>query len=129
MTLISVSDVRNSLGGAYATEPSDDVIQSFIDQREAELKEIIGIDDLSSAPHQALLKKWLLNKVCIDVLRNDMLGKDSADTLSYSIGELREDKSPNIKLKQEWIQIMEQAAEDALQLWFLHNVRYKAVAP
>ncbi len=129
MTLISVSDVRTALGGAYATEPDDATIQSFIDQREAELREIIGIDDLSSAPHQALLKKWLLNKVCIDVLRNDMLGKDSADTLSYSIGELREDKSPNIKLKQEWIQIMEQAAEDALQLWFLHNVRYRAVAP
>ena len=129
MTLISVSDVRTALGGAYATEPDDATIQSFIDQREAELRDIIGIDDLSSAPHQALLKKWLLNKVCIDVLRNDMLGKDSADSLNYSIGELREDKSPNIKLKQEWIQIMEQAAEDALQLWFLHNVRYRAVAP
>ena len=129
MTLVTVADIRNALGQAYATEPDDATIQSFIDQRTEELKEIIGIDDLTSAPHQALLKKWLLNKVCIDVLRNDMLGKDSADTLSYSIGELREDKSPNIKLKQEWIQIMEQAAEDALQLWFLHNVKYRAVAP
>lgn len=127
--MITVSDVRRALGQAFTTEPDDETIQSFIDEREAELKEIIGIDDLSSAPHQALLKKWLLNKVCIDVLRNDMLGKDSADTLSYSIGELKEDKSPNIKLKQEWIQIMEQAAEEALQAWFLHNVKYGAVSP
>ena len=127
--MITVSDVRRALGQAFTTEPDDETIQSFIDEREAELKEIIGIDELSSAPHQALLKKWLLNKVCIDVLRNDMLGKDSADTLSYSIGELKEDKSPNIKLKQEWIQIMEQAAEEALQAWFLHNFKYGAVAP
>jgi len=127
--MITVSDVRRALGQTFTTEPDDETIQSFIDEREAELKEIIGIDDLSSAPHQALLKKWLLNKVCIDVLRNDMLGKDSADTLSYSIGELKEDKSPNIKLKQEWIQIMEQAAEEALQAWFLHNVKYGAVSP
>ena len=128
MTLITVSDVRNALGQAYATEPDDATVQSFIDQRESELREIIGIDDLSSAPHQALLKKWLLNKVCIDVLRLSIIGK-SDQPLNYSIGELREDYSQNTKMIQEWIQIMKQSAEQALQMWFTKNVRYRAVAP
>jgi len=128
MTLITVSDVRKALGKAFATEPDDATIQSFIDQREAELKDIIKVQDLTTAPNQALLKKWLLNKVCIDVLGWSITGK-SDQPLSYSIGELREDYSQNTKIIQEWIQIMEQSAEQALQMWFTQNVRYRAVAP
>ena len=128
MTLITVSDVRKALGKAFATEPDDETIQSFIDERKAELKDIIKVQDLTTAPNQALLKKWLLNKVCIDVLGWSITSK-SDQPLSYSIGELREDYSQNTKIIQEWIQIMEQSAEQALQIWFTQNVRYRAVAP
>ncbi len=128
MALIAVSDVRKALGKAFATEPDDETIQSFIDEREAELKDIIKVQDLTTAPNQALLKKWLLNKVCIDVLGWSITSK-SDQPLSYSIGELREDYSQNTKIIQEWIQIMEQSAEQALQMWFTQNVRYRAVAP
>ncbi|ADB58548.1 hypothetical protein [Archaeoglobus profundus] len=127
-TLVTVSDVRTALGQAFATEPDDATVQSFIDEREAELKDIIKVEDLTTAPNQALLKKWLLNKVCIDVLKWSITGK-SDQPLSYSIGELREDYSQNTKTIREWVEIMEQSAEQALQMWFVRNVRYRAVAP
>jgi hypothetical protein len=128
MTLITVSDVRKALGQAFTTEPDDETIQSFIDEREAELKDIIKVQDLTTAPNRALLKKWLLNMVCIDVLRWSITSKLD-QPLSYSIGELREDYSQNAKIVQESIKIMEQSAEQALQMWFTQNVRYRAVAP
>jgi len=128
MTLITVSDVRKALGQAFTTEPDDETIQSFIDEREAELKDIIKVQDLTTAPNRALLKKWLLNMVCIDVLRWSITSKLD-QPLSYSIGELREDYSQNAKKVQEWIEIMEQSAKNALDMWWIHNIRYRAVAP
>ena len=126
--MITVGEVRKSLGENYSTYPADDVIQSFIEQREAELEAVIGIG-LSDAPHQALLKKWLLNKVCADVLQYDLIGKESQESASYAIAELKEDRSKNIELKQEWIQILNEAAEKALNTWFLKTKGYKAVSP
>ncbi len=127
--MITVSDVRNALGKAYETYPSDTVIQNYIDQRTKELKELIGLEDLAQAPYQQLLKKWLLNKVCIDVLRYDLLGTDSADALEYTIGDLRESKSENIKLKLQWIEILEETANKAIEEYFARTINYEAVSP
>ena len=120
MTLISIADVRKALGDAFSSEPSDDTIQFFIDQREAELRELIGVEDLSSASHQALLKRWLLNKVCSDVLKQFITSK-ADQPLNYAIGELREDFSKNVEKIREWIEIMEQSAEQALKQWFSYR--------
>lgn len=129
MSLITVSEVREALGDAYSTEPSDEVISSYIDKREAELKEVVGLEDLTTSSYQSLLKRWLLNKVCIDVVKRDLIGKDSADNLDYSLGEFRESKDTNIKLKVNWIETMEQAAENALQMYFAKTISYQAVSP
>ncbi len=120
MTLINIADVRKSLGDAFSSEPSDDTIQFFIDQREAELRELIGVEDLSSAPHRALLRKWLLNKVCSDVLRQFITSKVD-QPINYAIGELREDFSKNVEKIREWIEILEQSADQALKQWFSYR--------
>lgn len=120
MTLISIVDVRKALGDAFSSEPSEDTIQFFINQQEEELKELIGVEDLSSAPHQALLKRWLLNKVCSDVLRQFITSKVD-QPLDYAIGELREDFSKNVEKIREWIEIMEQSADQALKQWFSYR--------
>lgn len=125
--LITVSDVRLALGDAYATYPDDATIQGFIIKREDELKELIGIDDLTTASYQNLLKQYLVNVVAMDVLRYDLLGKDSADSLDYSIGDLKEDKSHNIKLKQHWIETFKESAEIALNTYFMKTIGYKQV--
>jgi hypothetical protein len=125
--MITIAEVRSTLGEAYSTKPDDAIIQSFIDRRTEELKDLIGLDDLSSPPHQSLLKRWLLNKVCCDVLANDLLGVDSADVLEYSIGELRESRSKNVDLKLTWYQSFKEAADLALNTYFLKTRSYRAV--
>ena len=125
--LITVSDVRLALGDAYATYPDDPTIQSFITKREDELKELIGLDDLTAASYQNLLKQYLVNVVAMDVLRYDLLGKDSADSLDYTIGDLRENKSQNVKLKQQWIETFKESAEIALNTYFMKTIGYKQV--
>ena len=120
MLLITVQDVRKALGDAFSSNLSDDTIQFFINQREEELKELIGLEDLSSASHQALLKKWLLNKVCSDILKQFVIGMVNTP-LSYAIGELREDFSKNVEKIREWIEIMEQSADQALKQWFSYR--------
>ncbi len=127
--MITIIEVRNSLGEAYATYPDDTVIQDFIDRRSEELKELIGLSDLAQASNQSLLKKWLLNKVCIDVLRYEMLGKDATQALDYSIGDFRASKSKNVELKLDWIKTMEEAAEKALEEYFAKTVSFEAVSP
>ena len=126
--MITIDDIRNELGEAYSNVP-DAIIQNFINKRENELKELIQYNDLSKAPYPYLLKKWLMNVVCIDILKWDMLGKDSADSLNYSIGDLKENKDLNIKLKLEWIQMLKEDAEKALNDWFTLVTGYRAVAP
>jgi len=126
--MITIDDIRNELGDAYSNV-SDAIIQNFIDKRENELKELIQYDDLSKAPYPYLLKKWLLNVVCIDILKWDMLGKDSADSLNYSIGDLKENRDLNIKLKLEWIQNLKEDAEKAISEWFTLVTGYRAVSP
>ena len=124
--MITISDVRAALGDAYSTTPDDATIQKFINRRGEELKDLIG-SDLQNAPYQNILKKWLLNKVCIDVLMHDLLGIDSADVLEYSIGDLKESKNPNIQLKLQWIEIMKEAANEALKTYILKTKGYRSV--
>ncbi len=125
--MITVADVRSTLGEAYSTTPDDATIQSFIDRRTEELKDLIGLDDLSSAPYQSLLKKWLLNKVCCDVLAWDLTGISNDDALDYSIGELRESRGKNVDLKLRWYQSFKEAADLALNTYFLKTRGYRAV--
>ena len=127
--MITISDVRKALGDAYSTYPDDATIQNFIDKRSEELLEITGLNDLSSANYQSFLKKWLLNMVCVDVLQYDLLGKDSTDALDYSLGDLKESKDKNVQLKLQWIGIMKEAAENALNMYFARTVKYRAVSP
>ncbi len=127
--MITVSEVRDALGEAYETYPSDAIIQGFIDRRSEELRELTGLSDLAQASYQSLLKKWLLNKVCIDVLRYELLGKDATQALDYSIGDLKASKSKNIDLKLKWIETMEEAAERALDEYFAKTISFEAVSP
>ena len=124
--MITVADVRTLLGDAYSTKPDDPTIQNFIDRRKEELQDLIGTDP-ASAPYQNLLKRWLLSKVCCDVLANDLLGVDSADVLEYSIGDLRESKSQNVKLKLTWFETFKESAELALNTYFIKTRGYRAV--
>lgn len=124
--MITVAEVKEKLGEAYANF-DETVIQSFISQREAELQELIGLADLSTAPYPSLLKRWLISKVCADVIARDLIGVDSADVLDYSIAELRESKSENVRLKVTWIETLNNAAEMALSSYFLKTRGYRAV--
>ncbi len=124
--MITVAEVKEKLGEAYANF-DETVIQSFISQREAELQELIGLADLSTAPYPSLLKRFLISKVCADVIARDLIGVDSADVLDYSIAELRESKSENVKLKLTWIETLNNAAEMALSSYFLKTRGYRAV--
>ena len=128
MTLITVSDVREALGDAYATYPPDSVVQSYISKREEELKELINVTDLTTASYQNLLKRYLINKVAVDVIQYDLIGRDSADSLDYTVGDLREDKSHNIKLKEQWIGVFKDAADLALKTYFTKTIGYKSVS-
>jgi len=107
MLLISVSDVRRALR-EFSGIVSNSRIQRLIELKQEELRGIIKIEDLESVHRRDLLKKWILNKVCAEVLREHV-------RINKQI--------------EEWIQIMEQSAEQALQMWFTQNVRYRAVAP
>lgn len=124
--MITVADVRTTLGEAYSIIPDDATIQEFINRRLEELQDLIGTDP-ASAPHQGLLKKWLISKVCADVIARDLIGVDSADVLDYSIAELRESKSENVRLKVTWIETLNNAAELALSSYFLKTRGYRAV--
>jgi len=112
----AIQDVRDSLGDAYSTDPADTVIQSFLDRRIAQIKEKTGESFDTSVPES--IYKWVLNTVCADVVLRDLTGKDSADALSYSIGELREDKDPNVQLKLKLYEIFMAEAEKALKSYF-----------
>ena len=127
--MITVSEVRDALGEAYETYPSDTIIQGFIDNRSEELRELTGLSDLAQASYQSLLKKWLLNKVCIDVLRYELLGKDATQVLDYSIGDFKASKSKNVDLKLKWIETMEEAADKALDEYFAKTISFEAVSP
>jgi len=125
--MITVSDVRKILGTAYSDTPDDETIQLFIDQRTEELKDLIGLEDLTAAPYQSLLKKWLLNMVCCNVIAWDLTGIASTEALEYSIGELRESKDKNVDLKISWYQTFKESAELALNTYFLKTRGYKSV--
>ena len=125
MSLISVSDVRQALGEAYSSIP-DETISSFISQRESELKDIIGSTDLSQASFQSLLKNWIISKVCVDCIQYSS-GSDFAVALDYSLGDLRESRANNVRLKKEWIEHLEQRADRALREYLRKTVSYQAV--
>lgn len=125
--MISVSDVRRNLGTAYSDTPDDATIQSFIDDRTEELKELIGLDDLTTAPYQSLLKKWLLNMVCCNVIAWDLTGIASTEALEYAIGELRESRGKTVDVKLTWYQTFKESAELALNTYFLKTKGYRAV--
>jgi len=120
MTFPSIQDVRDKLGEAYSTDPADSIIQSFLDRRIAQIKEKTGEDFADSVP-QAIFK-WVLNTVCADVILRDLTGKDSADALNYSLGELKENKDPNVQLKLKLYEIFMAEADKALKSYFRRTV-------
>ncbi|RLI77986.1 hypothetical protein DRP05_08705 [Archaeoglobales archaeon] len=122
MPFPTVSDVREKLGTAYSDNPSNPVIQSFLDRRIAQIKELTGNDFSDSVPETIFL--WVLNYTCIDVLVNDLTGNDSADALDYAIGELRESKDENVKLKLNIIQVLKESADLALKQFFMQQKNY-----
>lgn len=120
---LSIEEVRNALGPAYASKPEDNVISRFIERRSRELEELIKRPlEEETSEH---LKKWLLNKVCADVLSWDLVGVESAETIDYTIDALRESRSENVRLKLEWIKTLEERAELAIRMYFLKLVGYR----
>ncbi|AGK61499.1 hypothetical protein Asulf_01516 [Archaeoglobus sulfaticallidus PM70-1] len=122
MSFPTVNDVREKLGDAYSTDPADPIIQSFLDRRIAQIKELTGRDFTGSVPETIFL--WVLNYTCIDVLVNDLTGNDSADALDYEIGELRESKDENVKLKLTVIETLKEAADLSLKQYFMQQRNY-----
>ncbi|RLI70287.1 hypothetical protein DRO97_11010 [Archaeoglobales archaeon] len=122
MPFPTISNVREKLGTAYSDTPNDPVIQSFLDRRIAQIKELTGSDFSNSVPETIFI--WVLNYTCIDVLVNDLTGNDSADALDYAIGELRESKDENIKLKLTVIESLKEVAELALNQYFMQQRNY-----
>ena len=111
----TVSDVKQTLGDAY-TSISDDVISNFLDKRIAEVKELTGEEFSDFVPEA--IRKWVLYNVCADIILRDLTGKDTADALQYSIGELRESKDPNVQLKLKLYEIYRTEAQEALKSYF-----------
>lgn len=124
--MITVADVRTTLGEAYSIIPDDATIQEFINRRLEELQDLIGTDP-ASAPHKGLLKKWLINRVCMDVIAWDLTGISNDDALDYSIGELRESRSENVKMKLTYYESFKESAELALNTYFIKTLGYRAV--
>ena len=112
----AVQDVRDKLGDAYSADPPDSIIQSFLDRRIAQIKELTGRDFSDSVPESIF--KCVLYHTCADVIARDLSGKDSADVLEYSLGELRESKDPNIKLKLQLMELFRAEANEALNAFF-----------
>lgn len=125
--MITVADVRATLGDAYSTTPPDSTIQTFIDRRTDELKELTGLNDLSNAPYPSLLKKWLTNMVCCDVIMFDLLGIAIDEALEYSIGELRENLGKTADMKLSWYQSLKESADLALNTYLIKTRGYRAV--
>lgn len=124
MTYIEVSDVRAKLGEAYSTEPSDDIISFFIQRREAEVKERTGEEWTDAASCPALIKTFILNSVCADILLRDLTGDDNVDALNTSLGELKIDKSENIKFKLQFMETLAESANLALQTYLAQKQYY-----
>ena len=115
MPFPTVQDIRDRLGDAYSTDPADPIIQSFLDRRIAQIKEKTG-EDFDTVPES--IYKWVLNTVCADVILRDLTGKDAADALNYSLGELKENKDPNVQLKLKLYEIFMAEADKALKSYF-----------
>ncbi len=122
MAFPTVSDVRSKLGDAYSTDPADTIIQSFLDRRIAQVKELTGNDFSDSVPETIF--KWVLNYTCADVIFRELTGKDAADILDYSLGELRESKDENVRLKTSLIESLKESAELALKQYFMQQRNY-----
>ena len=116
MPFPTIQDVKDRLGDAYSTDPPDPIIQSFLDRRIAQIKEKTGEDFTESVPESIF--KWVLNTVCADVILRDLTGKDAADVLNYSLGELKENKDPNVQLKLKLYEIFMVEADKALKSYF-----------
>jgi hypothetical protein len=118
----TVQDVRDKLGDAYSTDPPDPILQSFLDRRVAQIKELTGRDFSDSVPET--IYKWVLYYTCADVIARDLSGKDSVDVLDYTIGELRESKDPNVRLKLQLMELFKAEADEALNTFFRSQRTY-----
>ena len=107
----TVSDVRQRLGDNYQTEPSDVVIQDFLDRRIAQVEERTG-QAWTEPPEPVFL--WVLNQACADVLQREIIDTQASSPLSYKIGDEAVDKAKNIDAKLRAIQLLREEAEQAL---------------
>jgi len=103
-------DVRQKLGDNYQTEPSDVVIQNFIDRRIAQVEEKTGT--WTEPPEPVFL--WVLNQTCADILQREIIDSQASSPLSYKIGDEAVDKAKNIDAKLKAIQLLRDEAEQAL---------------
>ena len=115
--MITVDSVRKMV----ITNADDAVIQGFIDVREEELKQIIG-SELSTAPYQSFLKKWLLNMVCSDVILYEV----GVDPLDYSLGELRENMEPNVRYRFQRADELRKESNTLIRTYFLKTTGYRS---
>lgn len=122
MPFPTVSDVREKLGDAYSSDPPDPVIQSFLDRRIAQVKALTGQDFSDSVPE--LIFKWVLNYTCSDIILRRLTGVDAEDVLNYTIGELRESKDENVKLKVSLIEALRESADLALRQYLARTKQY-----
>ena len=107
----TVSDVRQRLGDNYQTEPSDVVIQDFLDRRIAQVEERTG-QAWTEPPEPVFL--WVLNQTCADILQREIIDTQASSPLSYKIGDEAVDKAKNIDAKLRAIQLLREDAEQAL---------------
>ena len=119
--MITTEDVKKRV----ITNADDTVIQSFIDAREEELKQTIGVDDLSTASYQSFLKKWLLNMVASDIILYEV----GMDPLDYSLGELRENMEPNLRYRFQRADELRREAETVIRTYFLKTTGYRSASP
>lgn len=104
-------DVRQKLGDNYQTEPSDPVIESFINRRIAQVEERTG-HAWTEPPESVFL--WVLNQTCADILQREIIDSQASSPLSYKIGDEAVDKAKNIDAKLKAIQLLRDEAEQAL---------------
>jgi len=107
----TVTDVRQRLGDNYQTEPSDVVIQGFLDRRIAQVEERTG-QAWTEPPESVFL--WVLNQTCADILQREIIDSQASSPLSYKIGDEAVDKAKNIDAKLRAIQLLREEAEQAL---------------
>ena len=110
----TVEDVYRQLGFTE-DDVASDIVQTFLDRRIQQIKEITSLSFEDSVPMDIFY--WVLYYTCSDVLFRHTIGFDLGSPLKYKIGELSEDFDDNVKVKLEKVNQFIDEAEKALTRW------------